>query len=89
MDWFRNFVIERFSDSKLKLDMDDLSLELSDVDDLTEDFSYTERLAQYYSDFPATDFKKVACQKDAFKHAVRRGVDRVSPSKNSHHSFLY
>ncbi len=53
--------------------MDDLSLELSDVDDLTEHFSFTERLAQYYSDFLATDFKKGSLPKRRFQTRGKKG----------------
>ena len=50
--------VERMDD----LSNDDLTEEFVDVEQLQEDFSFTQRLANYYSDFLSTDFKKEACQ---------------------------
>ena len=40
------------------------------MEELREDLSFTQRLAQYYSDFLATDFKKGSMPKGAFRHEI-------------------
>ena len=53
--------------------MDDLNYEFSDVEELREDLSFTQRLAQYYSDFLATDFKKGGMPKRRFQTRDKKG----------------
>jgi hypothetical protein len=42
-------------------------------DDIDEGFNFTERLARYYSDFLATDFKKRRLPKRRFQTRDRKG----------------
>jgi len=42
-------------------------------DDIDEGFNFTERLARYYSDFLATDFKKGRLPKRRFQTRDRKG----------------
>ena len=52
--------------------MDDEFIEISDAENLNENLSFTERLAQYYSDFLATDFKKGSLPKRRFQTRDRK-----------------
>ena len=53
--------------------MDDLKHEFSDVEDVKEGSSFVEALAQYYSDFLATDFKKGSLPKRRFQTRDKKG----------------
>ena len=53
--------------------MDDSNFDISDAEDLNEELSFTERLAQYYSDFLATDFKKGSLPKRRFQTRDKKG----------------
>ena len=70
--------------------MDDLNSEFVDVEDLKENFSFIERLANYYSDFLSTDFKKGNLPKRRFQtrdkkvaRAASAASVKRSPSKNT------
>ena len=47
--------------------MDEQKIEFHDVEDVKEDSTFVEALAQYYSDFLATDFKKGSLPKRRFQ----------------------
>ena len=48
---------------------------MDDIKNLNNEFSFIERLAQYYSDFLSTDFKKVVFQD--FKQETKREEGQV------------
>ena len=55
------------------LSNEDLKDEFVDVEQLQENFSFTQRLASYYSDFLATDFKKGSLPKRRFQTRDKKG----------------
>ena len=53
--------------------MENLKYEFSDVEELKEGSTFVEALAQYYSDFLATDFKKGSLPKRRFQTRDKKG----------------
>ena len=46
---------------------------MDDINNLDNEFSFIERLAQYYSDFLSTDFKKGSLPKRRFQTRDKKG----------------
>ena len=58
---------------------------MDDINNLDNEFSFIERLAQYYSDFLSTDFKKGSLPKRRFQTRDKKG----SKKKIKYYCLLY
>ena len=69
--------------------MDEQKIEFHDVEDVKEDSTFVEALAQYYSDFLATDFKKGSLPKRRFQTLDKKNRRSRITLENFPHLFQF